>query len=471
MARGHGLPGQGFKVGSKGFSFLSGCPPMPMISACRARLLPLVAAAVAGCGGDVLPPGDRDPANSDQPPRIEVVRPVRTTITHTTTQPATVHPYFQADIVAKVSGYFRDVNVDIGDEVEAGQPLCTLFIPEMEQQRQQAVARQQRLGAELQRAQAAVEVAVAQAAAAEAGVEEAVSNVKRVEARLVADRADLDRMVGLVQKQAATVAMLDEARAEHDVSEASRVSAEAAVRSARARTMIAAAERRAAEAEIATAEARLAESGTAIEEIDTMLNYATLRAPFAGVITSRHVDPGDFVPESSAGGRDAPPLFHVEQQSRLRVRAAVPERDAGHVDAGDPVSIVCDALPGEPLTATVSRVARRLDPSTRTMVVEIDLDNQEQRLLPGMFGRATITTRVESAALVLPASAIRMDPTGKAHVLVVDEQGSAQQVRVTTGADDGQKIQIITGLSGDEQVINSFVGSIRPGQLVEVVAP
>ncbi|MEY3031844.1 MAG: Multidrug resistance protein MdtA precursor, partial [Planctomycetota bacterium] len=83
--------------------------------------------------------------SASQLPRVELVRPVRKDLIRTTTQPATIHPYYQADIVAKVSGYFRDVNVDIGDEVMEGQPLCTLIIPEMNQQREQAVARQRRL--------------------------------------------------------------------------------------------------------------------------------------------------------------------------------------------------------------------------------------------------------------------------------------------------------------------------------------
>ncbi len=192
-----------------------------------------------------------------------MVRPQRKDIRHTVTQPATVHPYHQADIVAKVAGYFEAVYVDIGDEVEEGQPLAKLSIPEMDKQRDQAVARQQRLAAELERATAAAEVAAAQRVAAEAEV----------------------------------------------------------------------------------------------EEIDTMLDYATLRAPFAGVVTSRDVDPGDFVSGSPAGGESQRPLFHVDQQHRLRVRVTVPERDAADVDAGDPVVIDCDARPGKPIEAEATRVA------------------------------------------------------------------------------------------------------------------
>ena len=401
--------------------------------------------------------------------RVEVVQPQRKDIRHTVTQPATVHPYHQADIVAKVAGYFEAVYVDIGDEVEEGQPLAKLSIPEMDKQRDQAVARQQRLAAELERATAAAEVAAAQRVAAKAEVEEALSNVEQVVARLIAERADLDRVQGLVQKQAATLAMLDDAQSAHDVSVATKVAAEAAVRSSEARLQIAIAEQKAAEAEIATARARLDESGKEVEEIDTMLDYATLRAPFAGVVTSRDVDPGDFVSGSLAGGESQRPLFHVDQQHRLRVRVTVPERDAADVDAGDPVVIDCDARPGKPIEAEVTRVARRLDPSTRTMVAEVDLDNHDTLLLPGMFGRATITARVQADALVLPASAVRMSSVGEPHVLVLDAESRVSRVPVVIGADDGREIEIVDGLTGNEQVVDAVVGTIESGQQVEVV--
>lgn len=403
--------------------------------------------------------------------RVEIVHPQRKEIRHTVTQPATVHPYHQADIVAKVSGYFEAVYVDIGETVTEGQPLAKLTIPEMDKQRDQAVARQQRLAAELDRATAAVEVAVAQNLAAEAQVEEAISDVEQVVARLVAEKADLDRVQGLVQKQAATLAMLDDAQSAHDVSLASKVAAEAAVRSARARLQIAVAEQRAAEAEVATAKARLDESGKEVEEIDTMLDYATLRAPFDGVVTSRHVDPGDFVAGSPTGADAQRPLFHVDQQHRLRVRVTVPERDAVDVDPGDPVVISYDARPGQPLSATVTRVAERLDPSTRTMVAEIELDNHDRLLLPGMFGRATITARVQPDALVLPASAVRVATDGTPHVFLLDLENRVTRVAISIGADDGREIEITEGLSGDEQVIDAVVGSIEAGQQVEVVAP
>jgi len=87
-------------------------------------------------------------------------------------------------------------------------------------------------------------------------------------------------------------------------------------------------------------------------------------------------------------------------------------------------------------------------------------------LLPGMFGRATITTSVESEAVLLPAAAIRTDPEGGPFVLIVDEENRLEQIAVTLGADDGHAVQIRTGLSGNERVVAATVGPLQPGQQV-----
>lgn len=402
--------------------------------------------------------------------RVEVVATIQKDVVHTTSQPATVHPFFQADIISKISGYIEDVFVDIGDAVKVGQPLCKLTVPEIEKQREQIHARQQRLQAEVKKSEASVNVALAQVRASEAEAEEAAANIKQVVARLIANKADLKRVVGLVERQAVTIAMLDEAQATNDVSEAAKVSAEAALRSSQAKKEIALAERDAAEAEVATARARHAESIKEGEEVDTMLQYTTLRAPFDGVITTRSVDPGDFVTGASQGhGLLRRPLFHVDQQSRLRIRVAIPERDASEVDAGDPAVIRLDALPNAPIEAVVTRAAQRLDPSTRTMLAEIDVDNVSGQLLPGMFGCATITVTTSKDAIVLPASALRTDSVGEPYVFLLDKENKIIKQIVIVGADDGHEIEVISGLSGTEQVVDAFVGSIEEGQVVEVV--
>ena len=431
----------------------------------------VVCVALAGCtktpsGKSFIPAMQPRADNS----RVEVVTAVQKDVDHTTSQPATVHPFFQADIISKVSGYIEDVFVDIGDTVKSGDPLCQLSVPEMGKQLDQIHAKQQRLLAEQKRAEAAVTVAVARIRSSEAEAEEAASNIKQVEARLVANKAELKRVVGLVERKAVTIANLDEAQASNDVSEAAKISAEAALRSAQAKKEIAVAEQEAAEAEVATAQARHAESIKEGEELDAMLQYTTLRAPFDGVVTSRSVDPGDFVTGiSQAHGLLRRPLFHVDQQSRLRVRVAIPERDASEVDAGDPVVLRLDAFPKAPIDAVVTRAAQRLDPSTRTMLAEIEVDNTGGRLLPGMFGCATIIATTSKDAIVLPASALRTDAEGNPYVFLLDEEDRIVKTHIVVGADDGHEIEVVTGLAGTERVVDAFVGSIEEGQVVEVV--
>ena len=121
----------------------------------------VVCVALAGCtktpSGESFIPATQPRADNS---RVEVVTAVQKDVDHTTSQPATVHPFFQADIISKVSGYIEDVFVDIGDTVKSGDPLCQLSVPEMGKQLDQIHAKQQRLLAELKRAEAAVTVAM-----------------------------------------------------------------------------------------------------------------------------------------------------------------------------------------------------------------------------------------------------------------------------------------------------------------------
>ncbi|MBW3668640.1 MAG: efflux RND transporter periplasmic adaptor subunit, partial [Actinobacteria bacterium] len=137
---------------------------------------------------------------------------------------------------------------------------------------------------------------------------------------------------------------------------------------------------------------------------------------------------------------------------KVRVRVAIPENDAAWTDRGDKAVVVLRAMRGQPIEGQVSRISRRLDTDTRTMNAEIDLENAAGQLLPGMYGEATITLD-EREALVLPAGAVRFDEEGKSTVYVVGPAGKVSLVEVQTGLDDGRRIEIASGLDGDERVI------------------
>ncbi|MCP4510030.1 MAG: efflux RND transporter periplasmic adaptor subunit, partial [Fuerstiella sp.] len=181
--------------------------------------------------------------------------------------------------------------------------------------------------------------------------------------------------------------------------------------------------------------------------------YATLTAPFNGLVTKRNVSPGDLVSERSSGA----PLFVVSQIDKVRIHISVPENDAAYVDRGDSISLVFPSFPAEEaMTVTVTRSTGSLDPGTRTMLVEAEVANTDGRLLPGMFGQASITLSTKVASNMLPARAVRFDESGNAYVYVVSGE-DVSVVPVTTGIDDGKTIEIVAGLEPGQTVIDAHL--------------
>lgn len=201
-------------------------------------------------------------------------------------------------------------------------------------------------------------------------------------------------------------------------------------------------------------EARLAEA-------EQMLAYATVAAPFDGIVTERAVDPGDLVMADASAA-----LLRVASTTPLRVVAYIPERDAVWLNNGDAATLSFDAYPGQSFQATVTRTAGVLDAKTRRMRAEIDLDNAKGLLFPGMYGQVEITLEERRNALVLPAGAVRLND-GPPHVYAV-ENGTVKRIPVTTGTDTGTQIEIVSGLSGGEQIVANGIGRLRDGDAVSV---
>lgn len=423
-------------------------------------------AASAGCrqGAAVAAP-----ENGDEPASVNVVVAEEETLEHKTTQPATVRAFYEAHLYAKVSGYLEQLSVDIGDDVQQDAVLATIDVPELEKQRERQQALVEQLKANEERAAAGVELARAEVTAAQAARDEAAANVASAEASLTAYKSAFDRVTQLVEEKTVVGKLLDEAREHYESAEAARQAVEASITAAEANVVVAQAKQAAAEADRRVAAASVSEAEKHLEETQVLLDFATLRAPFNGVVTARNVDPGDLVRNtqtSSADGRK--PLMSIAAIDRVRVCVSVPENDAGWVRVGDPASVTLRAFPGRMLSGTVSRFARRLDESTRTMLVEIDLDNPDRSILPGMYGQATITQAREVASIVLPAGSVRHDETGRAQVYVVGPDEKVHMVDVETGYDDGRKIEITAGLSGGQRVVAAMLDRLEDGQPVRV---
>jgi len=203
-------------------------------------------------------------------------------------------------------------------------------------------------------------------------------------------------------------------------------------------------------------------------EVEAEMAYATIQAPFDGVVTARAIDPGDMVYQASSPKGSGQPLLRVAKLDVIRVKTYVPERDSTWVDVGDPAIVAFDALPGLTFAGKVARLSGTLDPGTRTMLVEVDLPNADGRIRPGFYGRTQITLERRERILVLPTAAVR-DDGGNAYVYVVAADDTAKKTPVTLGLQDAGWVEIEAGLAGGERVIAGGVTGLSDGAAVRSV--
>jgi HlyD family secretion protein len=404
----------------------------------------------------------------DNTPTVHLVAAERTTLERTTTQPATIHAYHQAEIHAKVAGYLSELKVDIGQTVDKGEILGVISVPEMQISYERKQAEIRSLEAEQESAAAGVKLAQADVQAAQAQQSQAAAEVAQTDAQLNADTSEFKRVTQLVEQKAVAGRLLDEARQKLEASTSAKAAIEAALQSAVAAVTVAREKAAVAEAGVKAAAAQTDVVRKELEELATMMRYAVLKAPFKGVVTRRHVDPGDLVrniQDASESSRD--PLFEIAQVDRVRLRIAIPEMEAPLARVGNAVSLKLRSLPDRDFQGKISRMARRLDESTRTMLVEVDLDNSEGLLIPGMYGDATVTLKQTPDALVVAATAVQFDKTGNSSVYVV-ENGVVKIVPVVTGHDDGRHIQILSGIDETARIAAGRIGRFKDGQKVKV---
>lgn len=204
-------------------------------------------------------------------------------------------------------------------------------------------------------------------------------------------------------------------------------------------------------------------------EVEAELDYATIEAPFDGVVTSRSIDPGDMVYQASSPKGGDQPLLRVARVDVIRVKTYLPERASAWVDVGDPATVVFDAIPGTTFAGSVTRAAETLDAGTRTMLVEIDLDNAEGRIRPGYFGQTRILLQSRDQVPAVPVGALRLDD-GDASVFVVSDNGTVRRTTVGLGVSDASWTEITAGLTGTERiVVGPAVRQLSDGASVTVL--
>jgi RND family efflux transporter MFP subunit len=313
-------------------------------------------------------------------------------------------PFQAVDSHARVQGFVEKVQVDRGSLVKEGDLLVTLSAPEME----------------------------AQVAEAEAKVKARESEASEARAKLAAAESTYKRL-----KEASAT--------EGVVSGNELVIAEQAAEAARETV-------RSSEAAIAAAKASLA-------AVEKMQQYLSIRAPFAGVITERRAHPG------ALAGPSTGPLLRLEQVSRLRLVAAVPEANFVGIQPGTNVSFQVPAHPTKTFTGSIARIARSLDPKTRTMSVELDVPNSAGLLAPGMYPQVNWPVRSAEPALLVPTTSV-VRTTERMFVIRVKE-GRAEWVNVRQGAREGGQVQVFGDLAAGDLVVKNGSDEIREGAQVK----
>ncbi len=320
---------------------------------------------------------------------------------------AEFRPFQEVNVFAKVSGYVREMRVDVGSRVKAGEVLAVLEVPELQDDLQHATAAVERANGEVARARAAYEDA----------------------------HLTYDRLARVSQEQPNLIAQqeIDQARSRDEAAKAALEATQSAVR------------------EAAAGRAKYA----------TMIGYARIVAPFDGVVTRRFADTGSLVGAGTSSSGQA--LVRLSQLDPLRLVLPVPASAVPRIRDGMPVEVHVQAT-GETIPGTVTRSSGEVSTTTRTMHVEVDVRNPKSTLAPGMYATATLIQDSRRDVLSLPVEAVPDRRQGAAHVLALDAQNRVVERSIHTGLETETQVEVTSGL-GDGELVLVGARRVQPGQV------
>ena len=347
-------------------------------------------------------------------PVVNVSRVTRSETNSFLVLPGNIQAVTEAPILSRATGYIRKRYVDIGDRVKSGQVVAEVEAPELDQQ--------------ILQANAAIDQAKSSVQQAEAAIQQGRANENL--ARLTAGRMTNLLGRGVISKQDN-----DNAQAQYTAQQANveaLVKAAAAMRSS-----------------VTAAEANLA-------RLNQIKTYQTVRAPFDGVITLRNVDTGALVNEGSTL------LFRVAQTGTLRTYINLPQADAESVKVGQHAIVSISEIPGRQFSGTVSRTSNSLDPATRTLLTEVQVQNADGSLMPGMFAQVDLTVPRKFPPLLIPGDTLVVRSDGP-QVAVVRPDATVHFTRIQLGRDYGDRLEVLSGLTEGQLLAVNPSDEVREG--------
>jgi RND family efflux transporter MFP subunit len=204
-------------------------------------------------------------------------------------------------------------------------------------------------------------------------------------------------------------------------------------------------------------------SAANVRRLQQLQDYEKIYAPFAGVITARNTDIGHLI--QAGNGTDARELFHLAATDPLRVYIPVPEVYAASVKSGDKVAITIDSYPGEAFTGTIVRNSDSIDLTTRTLNVEVDVANPNGHLLPGAYAFVHLKVPPHAGAVTIPSNTLLFRSEGLRVGVVRD--GRVELTPITIGHDYGSSVEVVKGLTTDDEIILDPSDSLADGAKVQ----
>jgi RND family efflux transporter MFP subunit len=334
-------------------------------------------------------------------------------------------PFQDVEVHAKVAGYIQKIFVDVGDHVRQGQTLAILEVPE--------------LTAQLSGADAAVRRAKEDIRREQGDVQRAQSTHAAAHSMYVRLNQASEQQKGLVAQQE-----LDDAQAKDLETEAQVSSAQAA---------------------LSAAEQQVEVSVANQKQYNAMSNYTRIVAPFTGIVTVRYADTGSLVAAGTSSSTQAIPVVRIAQVSKLRLVLPIPESIAAQIHLGDPVKVRVQAL-NKDITGKVSRFANSLDMQTRTMETEIDFENRNGELMPGMYTETQLMLAQRPSTLSVPLEAVTQSGNS-ATVLMVTPHSTVEERKITLGLQGKSRVEVVSGLSEGDRVVVGNRSQFRDGEKVQ----
>jgi RND family efflux transporter MFP subunit len=360
-------------------------------------------------------------------PVVAVAKAVIQDMSHALVVTAEFRPYQEIDVMSKVAGYVKSIDVDVGDRVQQGQLLAVLEVPEMADDQTRAQSMLSRSEAEVTHAQ---------------------DELQRAESAHGIAHLSYTRLADVAKQKAGLVAQQE-------------------IDDAQSRDLMAEAQVNAAKSNIATARQQVQVSTSELQRTRTMTDYLRVTAPFAGVVTKRYADTGSMIQAGTSSSTQVMPVVKLSQNSRLRLILPVPESAVPTVHIGQQVEVRVPTL-NRSFPGKVARFADKIQQATRTMDTEVDVENANLLLIPGMYAEVNLTLDHRNNVLTIPVTALDSsgESAGAGRVTVVTPDNQIAIQDVVPGLQDASNVEIRSGLHEGDMVVTANRATLHAGEQV-----